>query len=264
MRFPNLPGHPRWQAVAEVLLWSVLLVQVLRLAWPLLDAPASIMHAHVPPPTDSPALAGHDPFLIDAQPAASGDANGWRVFGIRLSSDGNAAILGTGEGPQQAFRVGDEIETGVMLDIIAADHVMLRQAGQPRRLELPGEMLQPTTTPATAATTTPASAAAETPAQASSTRADVDPGRLIAEAGMRMAMEAGRLTGYTLLPRGNDTLLRAAGLQPGDVLVSVNGQALDPERLAELADQLKSNPRAEIAYRRDGQLRTVTLGSGKP
>ncbi len=263
----NILRHPRLLVIAEILLWSVLAIQVARFTWPLFTATVPSFKPLAMPSADLVPLAGHDPFFSGVLPTVQADGDGWQVFGVRLSASGSSAILANGTGPQQAFRVGDEIATGLVLAAVAADHVMLRQTNQTRRVDLP-RAPAPTAT----ATTTPSSAPAKPSAtpQASAkppvaeVHSDVDPGKLIAEAGLRMTMDAGRMSGYTLLPRGNDALLRAAGLQPGDVLVSVNGQALDPERLAELAGQLRSNPRAEIAYRRDGQLHTVTLGSGKP
>lgn len=266
MTLTNSFRHPRLLLAVEIVLWLALLAQLAWVALPVLGLARGTPQEAAVVLADAAPLAGHDPFASSDATPATADVVGLKLFGVRLSSQGNAAILGAGSGTQRAHRVGDEIAAGVTLESVASDHVMLRQGGQPRRLDLPSSLPPgPTATPAPAATAAPAVAA--TPAAAAppaESRVDVDPGRLIAEAGLRMVTDAGRGAGYTLLPRGNDALMRAAGLQPGDVLVSVNGQALDAERLAELAIQLKTNPRAEIAYRRDGQLRTVTLGSGKP
>ena len=239
----------------------VLLLQLARLLW-LAFAPASAGAAPVAVAAEAPALAGLDPFFGNA-PEAAGEAGGsWRLFGLRVAADGGSAILARDGGPQQAYRVGDALAPGVVLEAVAADHAVLLDAGVRRRLELPAvQGAGPGGGPAPAALPAPAPATAAAPEQ--ETR-DVDPARLLAEAGLRTYQEAGRVAGYTLMPRGDAALLRAAGLQPGDVLLSVNGQALDPEHLPEVAEQLKSNPRAVIAYRRDGQVRTVTLGTGSP
>lgn len=260
----SLPGRKRWPVLVEALLWSVLALQVLWLAWPIATLYAPTFASLAPAATtDGPRLAGQDPFAAGSHAAPAGEGQ-WRLYGVRIAASGSSAFLAPPEGAQGAWQVGDEIAPGVHLAQVAPDHVVLDQGGSTTRIDLPDPDAPPHAAPPAAAVPAPATPAPAAEAPSAETLADVDPGKLIASAGLRMAMEAGKLSGYTLLPRGNDALLRAAGLQPGDVLVSVNGQALDPERLVELADQLKSNPRAEIAYRRDGQLRTVTLGSGTP
>ncbi|WP_158675186.1 MULTISPECIES: type II secretion system protein N [unclassified Pseudoxanthomonas] len=263
-----------WPALAEAALVLVLLLQLARLLWlAFAPAPASAGAAPVAVAAEAPALAGLDPFFGNA-PEAAGEAGSWRLFGLRVAADGGSAILARDGGPQQAYRVGDALAPGVVLEAVAADHAVLLDAGVRRRLELPavqgagpGGGPAPAALPASAPAPAPAALPAPAPATAAApeqeTR-DVDPARLLAEAGLRTYQEAGRVAGYTLMPRGDAALLRAAGLQPGDVLLSVNGQALDPEHLPEVAEQLKSNPRAVIAYRRDGQVRTVTLGTGSP
>src|SRR5690606_40652974 len=102
-------------------------------------APAS---AGAPPPpvavaAEARALAGLDPFFGDA-PEAAGEAGGsWRLFGLRVAADGGSAILARDGGPQQAYRVGDALAPGVVLEAVAADHAVLLDAGVRRRLELP-------------------------------------------------------------------------------------------------------------------------------
>ena len=74
----------------------------------------------------------------------------------------------------------------------------------------------------------------------------------------------GRITGYTVVPRGNGAALRQSGLQAGDVLLSVNNEALDPERYATLAETLGDASTITLTYRRDGQIRSATLQAQNP
>ena len=67
-----------------------------------------------------------------------------------------------------------------------------------------------------------------------------------------------------MVPRGDGAVLRQAGLQAGDVLLSVNGQELTPERYAELGDSLAGAATITLTYRRDGQVRTATLQATTP
>lgn len=258
----------RWPLLLQALLMAVILVQLGRGAWMLAEPlRASRVDAAITsdatPPAEVPALAGRDPFFggrgTPLEPAA--DANGWRVYGLRTGADGGSAILAHESGPQRTFGIGEELAPGVVLAAVAGDHAVLRVGGSERRLEIPETPGTPTLPTGAAAPAPPAAAPAPDAAQAVAI-ADVDPGQLLAQAGLRPALEGGRIAGYTLLPRGDSRLIQAAGLQAGDVLTGVNGESLGPERLPEVLAQLQSNPRAVITYRRDGQTRTVTLGSG--
>lgn len=245
-----------WHRPAETVLWLVLVTQLARLAW-LVFAPASV--AGTPQvtslPSQIPELAAHDPFLAGVASAAPVATDGWRLFGLRTAADGRGtAILGRDREPQSVYGVGDALAPGLVLAAVRADHVEL---GNGQRLALvqdahadapPASMPMPPPSP--------------TPAPAGS--ADFDPAQLL-EAGLQARTVDGRLSGYTLLPRGNsDVLLRAAGLQPGDVLLSVNGQVLSPSVITALAGELKSNPSAIVTFERDGQTRTLSLGGSAP
>ena len=65
-------------------------------------------------------------------------------------------------------------------------------------------------------------------------------------------------------PCSNQSLLQAAGLEPGDVILAVNGQPLDSlERIAALRTQLANSAGAEVRFERDGQVQTSTIGTGR-
>lgn len=245
--------------LAEVLLWAVLLVQIGRLGW-LVLAPGSVAGAPrvLTLPAEIPALAAHDPFRNGAPATAATGLDGWRLFGVRTAGDGRgSAILGQDGQPQAVYRTGDALAPGLVLSAVHADHV---EFGAGRRLMLDA------TAPATAMSALPSMPSMPTapPPSASPTSADIDPARLL-DAGLQARTVDGRLSGYTLLPRGNsDLLLRAAGLQPGDVLLSVNGQVLSPGVITELANELKANPKAVVTFERDGETRTLSLGGRTP
>ena len=96
----------------------------------------------------------------------------------------------------------------------------------------------------------------------------VDPKQLFAEAGLRPRLRGGRLDGFTVIARGEGRTLRSAGLQSGDVLLAVNGQALTPERLTELGDLLEAGrqPGASttLTLERGDTRHTITLPSESP
>jgi len=68
------------------------------------------------------------------------------------------------------------------------------------------------------------------------------------------------MDGFTVSGGGDGAVLRAAGLQPGDVILAVNGQPLDSvERIAALRGQLANSSSAELRFERDGAVQTSTL-----
>ena len=92
----------------------------------------------------------------------------------------------------------------------------------------------------------------------------IDPAALLAEAGLSPVESDGGAAGYTIIPRGDGAALRQAGLQAGDVLLSVNGQALTPERYAELPAELAGASTITLTYRRDGQVRSARFQARTP
>ena len=73
-----------------------------------------------------------------------------------------------------------------------------------------------------------------------------------------------RLDGFTVSGGGDGSVLRAAGLRPGDVLLAVNGQSLDSlERIAALRSELGNTTSAELRFERGGTVQTTTIGTGR-
>ena len=252
---------------AELAIVLLLGVQAARLAWLLLP-PASLGTLPFDAPPDlpvQPARLAIDAFHPQRGPIASADASGLRLFAVRPAAGGGSAILATADGPQRSIAAGTEVTPGVVLAEVLADHVVLDSGG--RRSEL--RFGRPDVAPV-ARTATRAPAAAAAPAAAPSAAAPsadvpvVDPARLLAGMGLAPEEANGRITGYTVIPRGNDAVLRQAGLQAGDVLLSVNNEALDPERHAALAETLAGADTITFTFRRDGQIRSATLQAKNP
>lgn len=252
---------------AELAIVLLLGVQAARLAWLLLP-PASLGTLPLDAPPDlpvQPARLAIDAFHPQRGPIASADASGLRLFAVRPAAGGGSAILATADGPQRSIAAGTEVTPGVVLAEVLADHVVLDSGG--RRSEL--RFARPDVAPV-ARTATRAPAAAAAPAAAPSAAAPsadvpvVDPARLLAGMGLAPEEANGRITGYTVIPRGNDAVLRQAGLQAGDVLLSVNNEALDPERHAALAQTLAGADTITFTFRRDGQIRSATLQAQTP
>jgi general secretion pathway protein C len=70
----------------------------------------------------------------------------------------------------------------------------------------------------------------------------------------------GKLQGYRLYPQGPSSEFEKRGLQPGDLLTAVNGQALaDPVRSEQIFVTAVQSGHAVLQLQRDGQTLQVIL-----
>ena len=260
----------RVRAAVETALALVLVVQLGRLVWiageparaP--DAPAAASRPI--PPVDYSVFQRFDAFFRTggqsslAEETAAGSSQ-MRLFGLRSDgAGGGSAIIGLADGRQLSVAVGETIEPGLTLQSVGSDHVVLARGSSLSRLiftDLPVGAAAPPPPPPVAQTVTPQ------PAPAPS-RGTVDPARLMAEASLRPRMQGLRLNGFTIADGGDGSVLDAAGLQPGDVILAVNGVTLDsPARIAALRGQLANASSAEIRFERDGAAQTTTIRTGR-
>lgn len=262
----------RVRAGVELALALVLAVQLGRLILIAVE-PAGPAATNTPPaalkPVDYAVFQRFDAFfrtggqssLAEASAAGSGQM---RLYGLRSDgAGGGSAIIGLADGRQVSVGVGEEVEPGLVLRGVGADHVTLARGGSVSRLvftDLPMGVAPVPPPPPGPQTVTPTPAPAVAPAAVPS----IDPARLLGQAGLRPRMRGARLDGFTVSGAGDAAVLRAAGLQAGDVILAVNGQPLDSlERIAALRSQLANSAGAELRIERDGQVQTSTLGSGQ-
>lgn len=253
--------------LVEVVLILLLLVQMGRLVW-LFAGPQPKLEprgaAATAGPVDMSILSRFDAFFRTggqgALAGASGaDASQMRLFGVRAGGvGGGSAIIGLADGRQLSVGVGEEVEPGLVLQSVGSDFVTLARGQSLSRLEFAD-------TPAGAAApppppSTPQVVAPPTAALASSQGAVVDPQRLMAQAALRPRIQGLGVNGFTVSSAGNASELRSAGLQSGDVILSVNGVALNsPQAIGALRGQLAGAPSADIQYERAGETRTTTI-----
>lgn len=243
--------------VVEAALILLLLVQAGRLVW-LFAAPApQAVQARPLPEVDLSILSRFDAFFRNGgggAEAAPPDGGGLTLFGVRADgAGGGSAIIGLSDGRQVSVGAGEELEAGLTLTSVAPDHVMLSRGGAPFRLDFP-DMASGVVAVAAA------QPAVTAPEPASAEGVLVDPQRLIAQAGLRPRVQGLGINGLTVSASGDGGELRNAGLRSGDVILSVNGTALNsPQALAALRGQLADAPSAQIQFERDGQVRSTTV-----
>lgn len=262
-RLGGTRGLARWLELAVVVL---LALQAARLAWLLLP-PAGLGAA----PPDAAAFAARpDRLAIDAfHPVAAAaapaavDGSGLKLFAVRPAGSHGSAILAMGDGPQRSILVGEGVVPGVTLAAVEADQVVLESSGRCSELRFAAAVGAPARAVPLPTVALGHTATAVPPADAAEPAA-IDPAELLADMGLRPDMADGRIAGYTVVPRGNGDALRRSGLQAGDLLLSVNNEALDPERHAALAGTLASGSSITLTYRRDGRIHSATLQAKTP
>ncbi|WP_259155228.1 type II secretion system protein N [Xanthomonas sp. 3793] len=237
---------------------GLLALQGLRLLWLLITPVGPVGHAQPVAGTASEWSAlRRDVFY---RSVADSTSDGVLLHGVRAGAAQAAAYLSLGDGRQGAYRVGDTVMPGVVLQAVAADHVLLRSGSGVRRLTLLDAAPQAPATTSSSANTAAGSASGVMSNVGNATAAagatTVDPQQLLSSAGLRASADG---SGFTIMPRGDGALLRQAGLAAGDVLTQINGRTLDAEHLRELQDELRDGQAATLTYRRDGQTHTMTL-----
>ena len=202
---------------------------------------------------------GFDPFFRNDQPA-SGTGNvtslNLMLFGIRAnqSSGGGSAIIAGEDGVQNSFAVGEEVAPGVILDSVAFDHVILSRGGVKESLyidqSIPAETIG---SPGIndGGTNTPTGNGAALNAET-----------IQKSIGFAPRNEGGRVTGLVLQPRDDGTMLRVAGFQSGDILVSVNGRPVTSA--ADIAAQLRPGARLSVEVERGGSKVPIALNLEQP
>nr|WP_280518431.1 PDZ domain-containing protein [Pseudoxanthomonas spadix] len=234
---------------------GLLALQAVRLAWLVAVPPAPVGAFRpdaVPQAPVTPTGPTLDPFFPPDSAASQATASGVTLHGISTGPGGASAILGDSQGPQRSLRVGESMPSGVRLAGIGPDHVWIESSQGRQRLDFAAAPVS-----RSAAGTLPSAAPVAPVTGAAS--APVDPARLLEQAGLVPREVNGQVSSYTLIPRGDGAALRKAGLQAGDVLLSVNGQALTPERYHELAAELAGRDSVELTVQRDGATRSVTV-----
>lgn len=203
------------------------------------DTPAPEL---APPPAIAARLPVRPPEAATPTPVAASTA-GLQLRGVLGYSGGTgAAIFGLADGRQRLVAIGREVAPGVRLDAIAVDRATIHDGVQHLEFILPELQAGEGAAPA------PVGVA-------------VDPKRDLANfrLGLKPEGDGKRPRGYRIAAGVPLPVLQRAGLQPGDVVLAVNGQTLDEERLLELPAELAAASSVEIDYERGGKRLTATL-----
>ncbi len=174
------------------------------------------------------------------------------LFGVRSNqaSGSGSAIIADAAGLQNSFATGEEIMPGVTLHSVAFDHVVVSNNGALEKLYLDQSVPAPTvggTPPVTA----PITAAAATVTAAPGSGVKLNPETVAKNVGLAQRNENGKVTGLIVSARDDGSVLKAAGLRDGDIIVSVNGNPVGSA--ADLAKNLRPGANVSLEVERGGQ-----------
>ena len=227
------PGLPSLHAVLWWLLAVIIAILGSALLWALVTPVSPLgdwrpQGVRMMAPTARAALfASIDPFNRGAAPAAQDQSSGavtslaLTLFATRSTpGGGGTAIIAGGDGLQQVYRVGAEVQPGVTLAGVAFDHVELSRNGAKELLYLDQSSAAPDAAGVVAAN--PVAAPAGT--APSGGAISVEALRTGVNFGPRA--EGGRIVGIEVLSSGDGSTFRAAGFQPGDLIQALNGKPI--------------------------------------
>ncbi|HET9484024.1 MAG TPA: type II secretion system protein GspC [Xanthomonadales bacterium] len=282
--------------VLAQLIWLLVAAQTATLPEPE-PVMAPLVAADAPPPVSAFHLFGNATPALDPRGLAV-DAPDTKLeltlSGIVAQDDPKQgyALVVDANGVQHVHAVGAEVAPGVTVDSIYADRVLLSRAGVLETLRLPrrddapaapnasyGPQRQlatprpasPLGAPATASANLPGIVAAQPfvnpniapmGVDLEKTRAalGVDPMELAKRVQILPVTENGRFVGVRLTAGRELPIIARLGLQPDDVVTSINGIALDgPARAQQIAESLKSAESASVTVRRNGKTETLSV-----
>jgi general secretion pathway protein C len=217
-----------------------------------------------------------------AQAPASGSTISLILRGTLAESDPKTgiAMIADAGGGERSWRVGEEVAAGVRLVAVYADRVVLARDGGEETLKLardtnlvPADVVRPTPASVTggagaATTSNPAASGAATtsvkaPANWQQTvdRLRQNPAELMKRVQVVPVLDGGKLSGVRLSTGTDVALLNQIGLQPGDVVTSVNGTPIDSiERGQQIMSSLGSASSVRVTVLRGGKPTDVTVG----
>ena len=171
------------------------------------------------------------------------------------------AIISEGSGEQNAYGIGDKINSNTSLEEVHSDHVLLRHRGNLEKLSLP-ENVQPI------AIAPVQRAAVSNTQQSQNTGQAIDlpsnprelrdtlarnPSMLGRVVAAEPYQENGKLVGYRITPKQNPEILEAQGIVAGDVITRVNNIQLNSQKqgIRALRNAVKAE-NLDVVILRDG------------
>ena len=188
-----------------------------------------------------------------------------RLAGLIMSTaeGGGSAQITTPDNRTQRFVTGDEVISGVVLEQIMSNRVILNRNGNNETLMLGGRgaglSVISDGTLATEGPREPNDASLAGPAPELLEGRISDPGALFQSVRLAPVRRNDELYGYALNASGSQDTLKNASLQQGDILLEVNGARVSELDFSEVIDEVGQNQTAMLQIERAGNVQTVRL-----
>jgi general secretion pathway protein C len=181
------------------------------------------------------------------------------------------AIIGESSTSAKVYSVGDTIRSGTRLHAVYTDRVILDRGGRLETLMLPRPSLSgaagsnaPPPRRQVAAASRGEGGGPANLADNLRRIAETNPGALAEVVRPQPVFANGVQRGYRVYPGRNRQQFAKLGLQPGDLVTSINGTPLDdPARGMEIFNSLGSSDQVEVTVERNGETQQLTLKPGQ-
>ena len=190
---------------------------------------------------------------------------GVKLEGIISGSPSPLVMLRVG-GEVRLLQVGDTLSAGVRIVSIAPDRVVISNQGRLESIAFPEPQSLDQLPAPSAASLTGSPRGFSGSAVAPTVRVQAEeilhnPQTLLRFVTVSPVQKDGEISGYSLHPvPGQEALMRALGLMPGDVLTSVDGMSVnDPTLLPRVMPLLNSGQPLQVQVERGGQPLSMTI-----
>ena len=264
--------------VLTVILVVAIAWQLVQLTWILLDRDEPISIPLPMPAANTAAVASRGPDVqkisdanlfgqeeaaapIDAANAAPTQMN--LVLSAAFATNDPAkgwAIIGESAAAASVFAVGDAVRPGTKLHAVYPDRVILDRGGTLEALALPVQSLAGVQMSRTAPPARPQSQFQENLRRI----AESNPGAFAEIVRPQPVFANGVQRGYRVYPGRNRQQFAKLGLQPGDLVLAINGTSLDdPQRGMEIFNTMGTSDRVTVTVERNGQSQDLTLNTAQ-
>jgi general secretion pathway protein C len=205
------------------------------------------------------------------------------LFGTVADADPKQglAVVGDPSTGEHAYRVGDTLPGGAILDAVYPDRIVLMHEGVQETLAL--KLAQPAAAQPGAVSPSAASPGGSRPPRPADANAgtvspvftppignidlskvqqqyNADPAAIARQVNAQPVFENGRMTGVRLNGGPDATLIAQLGLQPNDIVTSINNVPLDsPGRVQQVIDSVQKSSRVTVTINRDGKPTTLSV-----
>jgi general secretion pathway protein C len=181
------------------------------------------------------------------------------VFAANDPSKG-MAIIGESAQATKVFGVGASVRPGILLHAVHADRVILDRGGSLEQLMLPKQ----NTAGLSINRAAPRPSAGSQFADNIRRIAETNPTAFTEIVRPQPVFANGVQRGYRVYPGRNRQQFAKLGLQPGDLVLSINGTPLDdPARGMEIFNTIGTSDRVQVTVERNGQSQEMTLNTAQ-